>query len=99
MQETWVQSLGGEDPLEKEMATHSGVLAWKTRRQRSLACCSPWGSKELDTDLATEQQSSQARDWNTMAIKLRIKLLITPCTHRGAKSTSSPLTAGEQLLK
>ena len=29
MQETWVQSLGGEDPLEKEMATHSNVLAWK----------------------------------------------------------------------
>ena len=29
MQETWVQSLGGEDPLEKEMATHSSTLAWK----------------------------------------------------------------------
>ena len=29
MQETWVQSLGQEDPLEKEMATHSSVLAWK----------------------------------------------------------------------
>ena len=29
MQETWVQSLGGEDPLEKEMATHSNILAWK----------------------------------------------------------------------
>ena len=28
-QETQVQSLGGEDPLEKEMATHSSVLAWK----------------------------------------------------------------------
>ena len=28
-QETWVQSLGREDPLEKEMATHSSVLAWK----------------------------------------------------------------------
>ena len=27
--ETWVQSLGREDPLEKEMATHSNVLAWK----------------------------------------------------------------------
>ena len=26
---TWVQSLGGEDPLEKEMATHSSILAWK----------------------------------------------------------------------
>ena len=29
MQETWVQSLGQEDPLEKEMATHSRTLAWK----------------------------------------------------------------------
>ena len=28
-QETWVQSLGGEDPLEKEMATHSCILAWR----------------------------------------------------------------------
>ena len=29
MRETWVQSLGQEDPLEKEMATHSGTFAWK----------------------------------------------------------------------
>ena len=29
MQETWVQSLGQEDALEKEMATHSSVLAWR----------------------------------------------------------------------
>ena len=29
MLETWVQSLGGEDPLEKERATHSSTLAWK----------------------------------------------------------------------
>ena len=29
MQETWVQSLGPEDPLEKEMATHTSILAWK----------------------------------------------------------------------
>ena len=29
MQETWVQSLGGEDPLKKEMATHSSILAWE----------------------------------------------------------------------
>ena len=29
MQETWVQSLGWEDLLEKEMATHSSILAWK----------------------------------------------------------------------
>ena len=29
MQETWVQALGREDPLEKEMATHSSILAWR----------------------------------------------------------------------
>ena len=29
MWETWVQSLGREDPLEKEMATHSSILAWR----------------------------------------------------------------------
>ena len=29
MQETWVQSLGWDDPLEKEMATHSSILAWE----------------------------------------------------------------------
>jgi hypothetical protein len=39
MQETWVQLLGWEDPLEKEMATHSSTLAWKipwTEEPRSL---------------------------------------------------------------
>ena len=29
MQETWVQSMGWEDPLEEDMATHSSILAWK----------------------------------------------------------------------
>ena len=29
MQETWVQSLDGEDPLKEEMATHSSILAWR----------------------------------------------------------------------
>ena len=29
VQETWVQSLGGEDPLEEGMATHSGILTWR----------------------------------------------------------------------
>ena len=34
MQETWVQSLGQEDPLKKEMATHSSILAWRILRDR-----------------------------------------------------------------
>ena len=48
MQETWVRSLGQEDPLEKEMATHSSTLAGKSHGQRRLAGYSPWGHKESD---------------------------------------------------
>ena len=44
-----VQSLGQEDPLEKEMATHSGILAGEFHGQRSLVGHSPWSCKELDT--------------------------------------------------
>ena len=46
IQETWVRSLGGEDPLEKERATHSSILAW--RIPWSLVGYSPWGRKESD---------------------------------------------------
>ena len=35
-QETWVQSLGWEDPLEKEMATHSSIFAWETEEPGGL---------------------------------------------------------------
>ena len=42
MQETWVRSLGQEDPLEKGMATHSSILAWRIHGQRSLVGYSPW---------------------------------------------------------
>ena len=42
MQETQVQSLGQEDPLEKEMATHSSILAWRTLWTEEY---SPWGCK------------------------------------------------------
>ena len=49
MQEIQVRSQGREDPLEKEMATYSSVLAWEIPFQRSLVSYSPWGCKELDT--------------------------------------------------
>ena len=48
MQETWVQSLGGEDPLEKEMTTHSSTLPGEFHEQRSLMGYSPWSHKESD---------------------------------------------------
>ena len=49
MQQTWVRSLGQEDPLEKGMATDSSILAWRIPGQKSLAGYNPWGRKELDT--------------------------------------------------
>ena len=36
IQETWVQSLGQKDPLEKEMATHSSILAWRHLRREEM---------------------------------------------------------------
>ena len=39
----WFQPLGWEDPLEKEMATHSSILAWEIHGQSSLAGYSLWG--------------------------------------------------------
>ena len=48
MQETKVRSLGWGDPLEKEMATHSNILAWRIHGQRSLVGYSPWGHKQPD---------------------------------------------------
>ena len=47
MQETLLQILGGEDPLEKDMTAHSGVLAGKPHAQRSLVGCSPGGSQRV----------------------------------------------------
>ena len=48
-QESQVQSLGCEDPLEKEMATHSSVLAWKIPWTQEPGRLQSMGSQELDT--------------------------------------------------
>ena len=49
MQETQVQSPGREDPLEKGMATHSSILAWRIPRTEEPGGYSPWGRRESDT--------------------------------------------------
>ena len=48
MQETWVQILGQEDPLEKEMATHSSILAWRIPRTEEPGRLQSMGSQESD---------------------------------------------------
>ena len=67
MQETPVQSLGWEGPLEKETATHSVFLPGEFHGQRSLACCNPWGCKESDT-------TEQLTHWSSVT-QLRALLL------------------------
>ena len=49
MQETWVQYLGGKDPLEKGMATHSSTLAWKVLWTEEAGRLQPMGLQEVDT--------------------------------------------------
>ena len=48
MQETWVQSLGWDDPLEEDMATHSGVLAWRIPMDRGAWRATVYRVAELD---------------------------------------------------
>ena len=55
MWETWVRSLGWEDPLEKEMATHSSILAWKI----------PWTEEPggLHSNGVAESDTTERRDF------------------------------------
>ena len=48
-QEMWVQSLGQEDPLEKEMATHSNILAWRIPQREEPGGLQSMGVTESDT--------------------------------------------------
>ena len=71
IQETKVQSLGREDPLEKGMATYSSILAWRIPWTKSLAGHSPWHHKESDTtELLTTQASMM---FNFLISQLSVK--------------------------
>ena len=50
MQETWVRSLGQEDPLEKEMATHSTILAWRIQLMEEPGGPQSTGSQRVGHD-------------------------------------------------
>ena len=54
--ETWVQSLGQEESLKKEMVTHSNILAGEIPWTVELGGYSPWGHKKAGLNLPTKQQ-------------------------------------------
>ena len=57
-QETWVESLGQEEPLEEEMATHSSILAWKIPRAEELGGLLSMGPQRVGCDGAQRQRRS-----------------------------------------
>ena len=57
MWKTWVLSLGQEDPLEKEMATHSSILAWKIPLMEELGELQSMGLQRVRHNLATKPNS------------------------------------------
>ena len=56
IRETWVQSLGWKDPLEKEMATHSSILAWKIPWTEEPGGLQSTGSQRVGHDLSAIQE-------------------------------------------
>ena len=58
MQETWVQSLGQEDPLEEEMAPHSSTLAWQIPWMEEPGGLQSTGSQRVGQNLATNTFTS-----------------------------------------
>ena len=61
MQETWVQSLGWEDPLEKEVASHSSILAWRIPQTEKPGRLQSMGLKRVEHDQMTNMHKHISR--------------------------------------
>ena len=61
MQETWVRTLGWEDPLEKEMATHSSILAWENLMDRGAWWAAVHGFTKSRAQLSDLQYQTSPR--------------------------------------
>ena len=66
MKETWVQSLGQEDPLEKEMATHSSILAWEIPWTEDPGWLWSMGSQRVGHDWATAAAAKSLQSCPTL---------------------------------
>ena len=86
MQETWAWSLSLEDPLEKEMATHSSILVWEIPWRVEPGQLQSVGSQRIGHDLATQQQLSYTYMifflWHGGVVQSlsHVQLLATPWT-------------------
>ena len=88
----WVRSLGQEDPLENRMATHSGILAWKSPWIEEPGGLQPMGLQRAGHNRAAEQQ--QYTSYHT---SIHITLTVQTCIHKthttqNAQVYSTPVT-------
>ena len=67
--ETWVRSLGGEDPLEEGMATHASVLAWRIAWTEEPGGLQSLGSQRVGHDLETTKQQEELRRKGCVSLK------------------------------
>ena len=74
VRKTWFQSLGWEDPLEKEMATHFSILAWRIPWTEELGGLQSMGSQRVGHDWATEQQEHIIKKNNNFMIELNTRV-------------------------
>ena len=65
MQETWVGSLGWEDPLQEEMATHYSILAWEIPWTDKPGGYRPWVCKESDTTEQPNKNNNKGLSWQS----------------------------------
>ena len=88
MQEAWVQSLGREDPLEKEMAIHSSTLAWRIPWREERGRLQSMGSQRVGQDWATSL-SKLAEGKKYKKIKAEINEIETKITTAKINETKS----------
>ena len=72
MQETWVRSLGQEDPLEREMATHSRILAWAIPWTEEPGGLQSMGSQRVGHGLVTKQTNRKIDSMNGRCLRLSL---------------------------
>ena len=99
MRETWVRSLGREDPLEKETTTHSSILAWRI----------PWtkesgGLQSMESQRVRKFQSiyqgwkSVALNWGNFSFKTYLHSFLNPATEKNIVLKASWLTTEHNFL-
>ena len=96
MQETWVRSLGGEDPLEKEMATNSSIRAWESPwTEEPGGLQSKGGHKRVGHNLVSKQQQSMVYHERARALLICDKSLNPPnSTLKMLLSAQQPFSGG-----